>query len=205
MRIFISRVGVWLWFAARWYWLWSRAYRGLRQRWARGTRLPEYESLFELSDDVKLMRWRRDRAAELWDAVSDPRAVWALHEAGKKCGDCDDISMFAVDRIVDLIRRCELTRYGMINPECVGMLTLPWIDGDGKAGGHNVCAFRYECPETREIRWAHVSNWHYGAIQWGFESLGHVAKDVLDGRVGLGWGWWSVGLKLMRSGWGERY
>jgi hypothetical protein len=133
---------------------------------------------------------------------------------GRKAGDCDDISLFAADRIRDMRDRGVLP-----DVRTVGLLSVPWIDKDGKIGGHNVCAFSYvereavsnpEIGETRGLCWAHVSNWYSGVVRFNgllnglrFETVEDVVRDVLLGKTSIGWSLADPDLNRVRQGTGS--
>jgi len=191
---------MWLWSGL--YHLWSRFYRWAKERRWRGVTLPRYETLKELEEDLGEMTWTEDGPRRWYDTISTPRAAWGRHEAGGSAGDCDDISVYAADRISDMADRGELAGYGVLDRSAVGLLTCIWLRGR-RAAGHNVCAFWYVDPKSGERRWAHVSNWFDGQMQHGFGSIEDVFRSVCAGVMGepLAWTWATPGkLKVRRRG-----
>jgi hypothetical protein len=202
------------WLALRfWYYGFSKKYQAVVERRYRGFGLPEYNSLDSLTATLGVMKWRRDGYLELWDAISDPRATFAKHCLGQKAGDCDDISLFAADRIRDMRDRGVLS-----DVRTVGLLSVPWVDRENKISGHNVCAFSYvdrevvsnpEVGETRGLCWAHVSNWYGGVVRYvgrnglHFETVEDVVRDVLLGKTSIGWSLADPDLNRIRQGTGS--
>lgn len=206
MKVWILRILVWCAFNLRIYYAWSRLYRWLWQRRYCGTVLLWYASFAELEHDLGLIQWKADGWKELWDAISTPQATWARHLSGEGSNDCDDISIYAADRIADMVRRGVQFKKPPI-PTTIGLLSVPWVDLDGKAGGHNVCVFRF----GPDLTWAYVSNWFGGKVIWGCEIEGRpfmeiedVVRHVLGARTSLGWSLATVDLRLVRYGRGPR-
>jgi len=208
MKIFILRCLTWLAIHC-WYYVFSKNYQLTIERRYLKAVLPSYNSIVELTGTVGRMRWRRDGYMELWDAISNPKATWSKHKLGLKAGDCDDISLFAADRIEDMMKRGKL-------PDVVevGLLSVPWDDGF-KVGGHNVCVFRYrETDHTSSLRdihgrpfvykWAHMSNWDRGEPREDFDSLEAVVRNVLGRKKSIGWALATVKLKRKKYGWGSK-
>lgn len=196
-----------------WYYQFSKKYQAVVERRFRDFDLPEYNSLESLTATLGAMKWRRDGYLELWDAISSPRAAFAKHCLGRAAGDCDDISLFAADRIRNMRDRGVLP-----NVRTVGLLSIPWIAKDGKVSGHNVCAFSYvdhevvsnpDVGETGGLCWAHVSNWYGGVVRYvgrnglHFETVEDVVRDVLAGKTSLGWSLADPDLNRIRQGTGS--
>ena len=192
MKLKLLRALAWVALKGRLYYAWSRMYRWLWQRRYKDVVIPSYTTLDGIASVVARMRWRADGWRELWDAISDPRATWSYHvnDLGKEgpANDCDDISMWAVDRIQQAVDAGALNEV-----DEVGMLSVPWLD-DGEAGGHNVCVV------CMFDGWRHMSNWHNGKLIGPFDDLQDVTRDVLAGRKSLGWAYCSSKLKLRRYG-----
>jgi hypothetical protein len=206
VKVWILRGLTWLALRGKLYYVWSRIYRFLFERKRiKKYRIPGYTSLPDgVERTVDRMRWRKDTWVMLFDAVSHPHATLGRHLEGLKAGDCDDISLFAAWAIRDMMRR------GFLAPfRFVGLLSVPWLDGKGKCGGHNVCVVSYVDPQTNEVRWAHVSNWRSGQVQTHdrrnelFADVRDVVRDVLSGPsrdrncTSLGWARADCDLKLV--------
>jgi hypothetical protein len=196
------------------YYRWSKVYQWLYERKYRNVELPTFYSLEDIQKLTDEMQWRKDTWVMLWDAISTPRATYGRHvdDDKDKAGDCDDISLSAISFIENMVDN------GYINNiREVGLLSCPWLNEENKAGGHNVGVFAYKeeiasapgiCVTTAS-KFAHISNWHSGRIQYGFDSLEDVVKDVLSGpgrnriRTSLGWAFATTGLKLVKFGNGK--
>ena len=208
VKVWILRRLTWLALKGRLYYVWSKVYRFLFERKHRDTPIPGFVSMSGVTGFIGKMAWRKDTWVMLFDAISSPQATIARHLAGKKAGDCDDISLVAAACIRDMLRRGYLKETMEVVE--VGLLSVPWVDKNGKTGGHNVCAFSYKVPVSGSyvINWAHMSNWHGGEVRDGaggraFGSLKDVVRDVLAGRTSLGWAFANVDLELLRYGKGE--
>jgi len=189
-----------------WYYRWSRVYQFLFERKRiKKTRIPGYTSLPDgVERTVDRMRWRKDTWVMLFDAISHPHATLGRHLEGLKAGDCDDISLFAAWAIRDMMERGYLLDFRF-----VGLLSVPWLDEDGKCAGHNVCVVSYVEPQTKKLRWAHMSNWRSGQMQTHdkndelFRRVEDVVRDVLSGpsrnrkSTSTGWARATCDLKLM--------
>ena len=202
------RVMVWLTLYCHIYYVWSKLHRLLFDRKYDDTRLPLFDKLDALETVVGKMVWRRDGWRSLWDAICTPQAAWAKFRMGKPAGDCDDISVFALSRLVNMASRGELVYLG-VQPwgqKCnIGLLSVPWFDkGSRKTGGHNVAVMKYVDRDSGEDRWAHMSNWYSGKMAWGFESLEQVVKNVCGGKASLGWALADLNLKRWRYGRGSK-
>lgn len=193
-------VRLWLW-SGLYHW-WSRFYRWAKERRWRRVELPSFETLGELEAVLGEMRWTQDGARRWYDTISTPQAAWGRHQAGGSAGDCDDISVFAADRLAVMADLGELAEYGILDRSAVGLLTCVWLRGR-KAAGHNVCAFWYVDRKDEKRRWAHMSNWFDGKVQHGYETLDEVFRSVCAGGVGepLAWTWATPrSLKIKRRG-----
>lgn len=164
----------------RLYYRWSLVYQWLFEHRHLGRTLPVFSSLESIEDIVGKMVWRKDTWYMLGDAIGHPHATWDKHALGKAAGDCDDISFFAAVAIFGLGR----LGYSSVIDE-VGLLTVPWMKSKWRVGGHNVCAFSYK--EDGKRSWAHISNWHGGKIQKGYDSLQQMVLEILGGKKSLGW------------------
>lgn len=202
MKVAVFRVLAWIALVGRVYYAWSKVYQFLFEWKWRGHFMPEFDEVGALSKTVGRMEWKKDGFVQLWDAVSRPEATWGRHSKGMKAGDCDDISMFAVDRIRDMMARGRLPRV-----KFVGLLSCPWDDGN-KIGGHNVCAVQYTRNDVATgqwlMRWAHVSNWHGGEVRGEFDDVEDVVENVVGGRTNLHWALSDHRLRLVKHGRLER-
>jgi hypothetical protein len=206
VKKFLLKICAWFALKCRLYYFWSRVYRFLYERKYKNVQLPYYGHLKDLEKVLGEMIWIEDDWTMLWDAISTPQATYQRHvdrQDDEDAGDCDDISLFAANRIYDRgsILRSDNDEDSYLVK--VGLLSCPWISAKGKAGGHNVCAFQYMELKTGVAQWAHVSNWHNGKIQWGFNSLYDVVSAVVGRKkcTSLGWAFASINLKLQEYHW----
>lgn len=192
MKIWFLRVMVWFSLRLRIYYAWSRVYQWLREKckWEQVS-IPLFPSFAKIEEITGSMIWREDTWRELWDAISMPQAVYGKHLKGQKEGDCDDISIFAAYCIEQARHQVDL---GKTVTE-VGLLTCPWVlQTNGKTGGHNVCAFAYR--ENGGVKWAWISNWFKGEIQWNLDSKEDIIRAMIGTRaISLGWAFARVSLK----------
>ena len=184
----------------RLYYLWSKVYQATFEKWAHNVELLSYKSVKALEETLGRMKWKRDGPWQLWDAIGGPKATYSKHLSHKEVGDCDEYALYAADRLRDMAVRGVLVDKGIKRDE-IYVLTIPWVDLKGKAGGHNVCAFKYR--DADGVNWAHVSNWYKGEVQWNKGSLKCVIREVLVGRTSLGWAIATPELKLVKYGNGK--
>lgn len=184
MRAWIFRA--WVWIALRlgvYYW-WSRIYQRVVERaWFKCGALPRYERLEDLERFLGSVKWRKDGLLTLGDAIGSPAAFywrWVLHhnDHGLMGADCDEFAFYAADRMRDMALRGVLAGLG-VHERYIYLLTVVWRIG-GKAGGHNVCLYRYVEPDGG-VRWAHVGNWNGGRSVKGFMTERDAVIDVLRG------------------------
>jgi len=193
MKKTVMRALTWLALRGRLYSVWSKIYRFMFEHKHLDKHLPPYTSFADIKAVIKEMKWRRDTWVMLWDAISHPVATYKRHTDGKKAGDCDDISLFAVWAIRDMMNTDAVDRVVE-----VGLLSVPWMD-KGIIGGHNVCVFRYYQTKTdARSKWAHMSNWNGGMVFSPFDTMEDVVRNVLGDRISLGWAYWDDDLKLRR-------
>jgi hypothetical protein len=197
MKLWFLRICAWCAFNLRLYYAWSKFYRFIWERKYNDRALPSFETFSGLIQTVNRMKWRRDDWLMLWDAISTPKATYFRHVSGEKAGDCDDISLFAVNRLADMIQR------GVIRDiRNVGLLSVPWVDVENKGGGHNVGVYQYMDKNSNWL-WAHISNWYDATPQRGFATVKEAVKDVLKNKTSLGWARATIDLKLVEYGNGK--
>jgi len=143
----------------------------------------------------------------VWDVMTEDGYIY-LPETDVVVHNCDDISIFAVSRLLNMARRGELVYLG-VQPwgqHCnIGLLSVPWFDmGTRKTGGHNVAVLKYVDHDSGEDRWGHMSNWYSGRIAWGFKSLEDVVRIVCGGKKSLGWALADLKLKRWVYGRGSK-
>ena len=214
MKKFIFKILTWFSLRCRLYYVWSKVYRWLYERGH--PRLPPFDDYGSIEILTGRMKWRRDTWLMLWDAVSAPEATYTRFCTGEDAGDCDDIALWAINRLHDIayrngrtLRSPERAPFISCDLASFGLLSVPWIK-DGKIGGHNVGVFRHRVGDGWE--WCHVSNWYGGQIKFGFSSLPAVVEDVLSGEYGLytpkaeslGWAVADLNLRLREYHWKHR-
>lgn len=161
----------------------------------------DFYTLEEVENVVSKMHWQRDGIFELGDAISDPAATYFRHVNGiDGAMDCDEMAIFAATVIKDMAAKGRILDKG-IWPDRVFLLSVPWIDEKGKVGGHNICTFYYIDNDTKEYKWAHISNWFGGRIIWNFDTLDDVLKSILITKTSIGYGLVTPDLKLITYGW----
>ena len=111
----------------RLYYLWSKVYQWVWERKYRDYQLSSIDSMAYLEEFISRMEWREDTGWMLWDAISLPQATCARWKNGEKAGDCDDISLYAVNRMEDMFMKGKLNK---MSP--MGLLSVPWITASGE-------------------------------------------------------------------------
>jgi len=197
LKIKILKVLVWFALRCRLYYLWSRFYQcAFESKWD-SVVLPQPLSTTEFENLIGSFGWREDTWYMLGDVISSPKAIYGRWlEKGAPQGDCDDHSYFAMHMIRSMSERGVLTGTTGIKIKVrdLFLLSVPFYGHN--VGGHNVCVFNYRLNDF--IRWAYVSNWYDGKIQWGYENLESIVKSVLRERISLGWAIADKNLRLVR-------
>jgi hypothetical protein len=126
-----------------------------------------------------------------------------LPESDVVVHNCDDQSLFAVNRIKNLDGLPKNNNNTVISILDIGLLSCPWITKDGKISGHNVGIFKYFDMITRTTSWAYISNWFNGKVQWNFNSKEDIVRAVLFIRSAetLGWAYADLNLHLKEYHW----
>lgn len=156
--------GIYLW--------WSKRYRRIYQ--AGYTLLPGTNTLDAVVAKIKLLKWTKDGARELWDAVGSPKWVQycvdqikAGHGQPEGSLDCDEFAVYASALLP--------TGYDPI------VLNVVWAD-KGMLG-HHVCMYRLD-----DGKYYHLGNW---GNMGPFESPSAVVLDVVKKGHGentlVGW------------------
>ncbi|RLI87363.1 MAG: hypothetical protein DRP01_02040 [Archaeoglobales archaeon] len=126
---------------------------------------------------------------ETYDVMTESGEIY-LPECDIVVHNCDDISIFAAFCLERARKNGNLTR----TVTDVGLLSCPWLKNTGKVGGHNVCAFAYR--NNGGVKWASISNWYDGEIQWDFSDKEDIIKKMTAGfATSLGWAYARVSLK----------
>lgn len=202
-KFWIMRVLAWLALRAKLYYVWSSIYQFLWERSEiKNMDLFIPGSIKELEKVVGEMVWRKDTWIMLGDAISHPKATYSRHIFGKKAGDCDDISLFAIDRLAAMPMTTTSDGDRSISIALVYLLSIPWIKNeDNKIGGHNVGVLKYY--DGGSFQFAYISNWFNGTIRWGFKNIKDIVRHVLQrvDATSIGWGlaeWRKDKLRLVR-------
>jgi hypothetical protein len=217
MKKFFLKIGAWFALKCRLYYMWSKVYRWF---WEDGElkrqEMPKYDDYGRIEEVTGLMQWRKDTWVMLFDAISRPQAAYHRYLHGNQAGDCDDIALYAINRLHDqAVRNGRILKSPgradfRVDLDSFGLLSCPWIRGS-KAGGHNVGIFRYSLSSggIDKWEWAHVSNWYRGKIRFGFPSKPALVDDILAGEYGhfdpkaesIGWAHCDLNLKLKEYHW----
>jgi hypothetical protein len=185
-RIFLARLSLYLYFRLYIMCGWSWIYRRTWERRWRYYPLPLYRTMNAVVADVDQMHWTADGWRQLWDAISWPNAVWGrLRTGNPKVGDCDEFAIFQANVIRNSVRK------GCFEPDRPDMkimstflLTVCWVDKNGKMSGHNVCLlYRRASAEWHgsdptpgaPIDWCGYMD--YGQPQW-FDRLESVVTAI---------------------------
>lgn len=179
----------WLAFKARIYYIWSKIYQFFWERSEiKNINLYVPKTIKELEKWVGEMEWRKDTWVMFGDAISHPRATYSRHIFGKKAGDCDDISLFAIDRIAAMPSTTTFIGDQPISVVMVFLLSIPWMKkADGKLGGHNVGVVKYY--DGNAFYFAYISNWFNGTARWGFKNVKDIVGQVVNIAKARSLGW----------------
>ncbi len=174
--------------ASRVYPLWTRIHRTLFDRAARKTPLPVFKNIEEILPFLRGFVWRADSWIDLGDAMCTPEMVWYryLNNVDHKIGDCDEFACFLSNVIQKSIEE-NVWKSIIEDPD---IMTVMWLDPDGRPQGHNVCLLRlgpcygymdYDTPK-----------WCGGKVQ----VVQAVLKNYGRGSNLIGWAVHSPKLKL---------
>ena len=102
---------------------WSKLRRWLCERKYLKEPLPETDSLEEIEERLREVKWRKEGLFHLYDSISYPQTVWA-----KKRDDCDGFAILAAEL---------LNRLGAVyKPVLITTIVHPI------GNAHTVCAFK---------------------------------------------------------------
>lgn len=108
------------------YLIWSKINQSIFQKSRKP--LPALAGLTDVMKIVYSSKWTADTWWMLWDAISHPEyAYWNYCKNGT-LGDCDDHAVFAA----------HYTQQWFDNTR---ILSMQWLDKEGKFHGHNICVF----------------------------------------------------------------
>ena len=194
---------------------WTRLYRLIWEARYSTTVLTSYRSIHELVDIMRTCHWTADGWRQLWDAWSYPGRVQSIistkPEAERLIGDCDEFAIYLAAVLEQSSslggfengRFCLAPYLGGLMVDRARVLTLIWINKDGKYGGHNVCLIDwYDLNASRHNpRGADVYSYmDYDYPNLGVVDLRGIIEQVMEkyacgGRV-LAWSIHDKDLKL---------
>jgi hypothetical protein len=84
--------------------------------------------------------------------------------------NCDDTARLSCELLTQLPQYTEIQ-----------MLSVQWLNPEGKFVGHNVCIFK----NGETYSW--MGNWYHGQAQHGFDSPAEIAKTIVGSGTLLSW------------------
>ena len=138
---------------------WSRLYRFIWERKYSNYPLRSYRTFDELAAVIRSCTWVKDGAKQLWDAFSYPGRVQCIIDTnaigGRYIGDCDEFAVYLANVLEQSATfggfengRFTLAPWYGLMMDSSKILTVEWVDKNGKYGGHNVCLIEWF--DTRE-------------------------------------------------------
>lgn len=180
MKIFFGRVGILLYMGLRIYSIWSHIYRFFREQRFKFVELSKFATLEEAHEKVMKLKWTSDSWEQLGDAVSCPEKVEVIVsgiEPQPEHGtDCDEFAIYLTNTIDNSLVDPEVPLQAS-EPDLweATMMSVMWVDKDGKYGGHNVCLLEY-----RHDEWSKWRYMDYGMPSRVMYSTGGIASIVID-------------------------
>jgi hypothetical protein len=138
IKLFFGRLGLYLYFGLRLYYLWSKVYRFVWERqYQRTLEISVYDSYRALTRVTEKLTWTADGPKQLGDVISSPEWVeYCIRTGTKNVGDCDE---FAIYNVAALNRSLDTKAFtGDDQLVEAFLMSVMWVDADGKYGGHNV-------------------------------------------------------------------
>jgi len=223
LKVFFARLLFYLFIRLRLYANWSRIHRLLFDRVAANTELPTFGSFEEIQPFLLGMVWRPDSWIDLGDAICSPQMVWYryLNDIDHKVGDCDEFAIWLTNVIAKSIKEGKWTlpvsdMYPGFPNLFTAIMTVTWIDGSGRTGGHNVCYLKQWIPAAerqweklesgcicmRIFRWGYLD---YGRPHW-YRSEEEVVRAIRhkyagENNISLGWAIHEPNLSLSEVHW----
>lgn len=201
MKLFFWRLGVWLWFNSRLWAAWSRVYRLIQeQKFLKMTTVAIYMKMADLVKFKKPLIWTADGGLQLWDATSYPEKVqWIADHGDKKIGDCDEFAIYTIAALNKSLA-AGLWNDPRYKIKSVHLLTVMWIAGTNKSGGHNVCLVELDTEFPN--KWCYMD---YDYPRTPRPSIADVAAQVREdyvgkGNISLGWAVSKEDLSLVEFG-----
>lgn len=175
---FVYWAGIYLW--------WSKRYR---KRWplAKQSPLPGVNSPEAVMKKLKALKWTRDGARELWDAINSPQwvqfcvnTIKAGFEQPKGALDCDEFAVYSAAVLPQTMKPV--------------VLNVFWWSYERGPLGHNVCLYKNDA-------YYYIGNW--GNIG-PFPTVPAVILDVVrranDENTLVGWARFTPDLELQDYG-----
>jgi len=142
----------------------STIYRTIWEHNYKNTPITIYKNVDDIVAFIKTLIWTADSWKQLFDAISYPGTVECIGYYGnKKIGDCDEFAIYIATALEKSIENKYITHIS--NPK---LLTVTWIEPDGRPAGHNVCLFSY--PDTKS----------YGYMDYGYPIDKPTIKEIVD-------------------------
>jgi len=147
-----------------------------------GSQVAEFESVEKLNIFLKGLEWSEDRFRFLGLSIShnwikDARLIQrSLNRSESIQMDCDEFAAYG---------EAALSRTPGVNAIEPGMLTVRWIDREGRIKGHNVAYFMYLPDSDQQLslmKYAHLGNW---GLFKNFDSVAAMADDIAKQGGGL--------------------
>lgn len=180
VKRFFGALGFYLYLKLRIYSFWSTLYRSLFQRDKRAPLQLHsgYSSIVNALRKGEL--YKSDGPRELWDAIGHPEYVqWVLNNDGKSpMGmDCDEHAIYIAAAIKTSILANVFLDAAIVDSN---LLTVAWIDRNGKYGGHNVALLSYVGAKHT------FSYMDYGFPSKPRTSIQAIANDIIARYAGAG-------------------
>lgn len=135
-KAWIATVFLSVFFGLRLYYIWSHVYRFIWQRQYKGIEIAPCSSYADLATRLRKLKWKADGFKELGDVLMSPHwfqkvLYFGDGKDGSSVGDCGVFACYAAEVLKQFP---DTTPY---------ILTVMWMDKDGKYGGHNVALVKY--------------------------------------------------------------
>lgn len=138
---FWGSLGFFLFSGLRLYSMKSHLYRAIFERKFRNVEISTYSTWEALVAFVDKLVWTADSWEEGFDAFSYPGKVEIVGNAPgvRRVGDCDEFAIYLAAAITKSITEGVLEPWRALKPHGAEILTVTWMDKNGKYGGHNAC------------------------------------------------------------------
>jgi hypothetical protein len=200
LKMIVGRTFSFLYIGSRLMARWSKLYQWVYQRPYRNPvkTFVDFKSLVAELRYGKLYQY--DGVREFADAIAHPEySQWVLNNGWAPMGfDCDDHAIYIVNALQKSLREGTFAEHSL---QSAKFMTVMWIDGKGKMGGHNVALLE-------DLTSAGVS---FRYMDYGFPSRSRTSReDVLEdirslyagiNSQSLGWALHDENLKLLEVYW----